>query len=250
MNASKKLVSRVPEITIIFWIIKILSTTVGETCADFLAFGLNLGMTTVAFFMSSIMAVLLIIQFSKLNKYIPANYWAIVILMSIIGTLITDILVDDLGVSLVTLSIIFTLAMLAGFLLWYRSEHTLSIHSINTNKREAYYWFIILIAFALGTGLGDLISEHLALGYGYALFLFAGLIASIAFNYYAFKLNAILIFWFAYLLTRPLGASLGDYLIQPTFEGGLGLDMLSVNVVFFTTIVALIGYLTVKNRST
>ena len=161
MNSLKKGLLRVPEVTMIFWIIKILATTVGETGADFMAFNLGLGMPTVAVMMSVIMTALLILQFRKIKIYSPVNYWSIVILMSIIGTLITDILVDNFGVSLVALTIVFTITMILGFIVWYKSEKTLSIHSIDTAKREAYYWVIILLAFALGTGVGDLISEGL-----------------------------------------------------------------------------------------
>jgi uncharacterized membrane-anchored protein len=179
MSKSKTLM-RVPEVTLLFWVIKTLSTTVGETGADLLAFDLGFGMPLVTLFMSIVMAALLILQFTRLKRYVPASYWGIVVLMSILGTLITDILVDLMGVDLVTLSLVFTVMMLAGFYFWYRSEKTLSIHSIDTGKREAYYWVVILLAFALGTGLGDLISEHFAMGYGVALMLFAGMIAVVS----------------------------------------------------------------------
>lgn len=238
----KKALLRVPEVTLIFWIIKTLSTTVGETGADFLASGLNLGMPLTTLLMSGIMASLLFLQFGKFKRYIPGNYWALVVLMSVIGTLITDILVDLAGVSLSTLSIIFSVMMLGGFYLWYREEGTLSIHTINTGKREAWYWVVILLAFALGTGVGDLISEHFALGYDKALLLFSGLIALVAVAHYVLKLNAVTAFWFAYVLTRPLGASLGDFLIQAPADGGLGVDMITVNMTFLTAIVSLVGF--------
>ena len=138
--------------------------------------------------------------------------------------------------------------MLAGFYLWYREEGTLSIHSINTSKREAWYWVVILLAFALGTGVGDLISEHFALGYDNALMLFAGMIATVSVAYYVFKLNAVVAFWFAYVLTRPLGASLGDYMIQSPDDGGLGISMLTVNVAFLSAIMALVAYELVRIR--
>lgn len=242
----KQALLRVPEVTLVFWIIKTLSTTVGETGADYLAADVGLGMPITAVIMSSIMAVLLFLQFGKLKRYVPANYWTLVVLMSVVGTLITDILVDNAGVSLVTLSIVFTAMMLAGFYLWYREERTLSIHSIDTGKREGWYWLIILLAFALGTGVGDLISEHLNAGYGVALMLFAGLIIAVAVAFYGFKLNATTAFWFAFVLTRPLGASLGDYLIQAPADGGLGVNMLVVNLVFLAAIVALVSYEAVR----
>jgi uncharacterized membrane-anchored protein len=250
MNIEKNTLLRVPEVMLIFWIIKILSTTVGETGADFLASDLGLGMPVVTLIMSGIIACLLIFQFTKFKRYIPVNYWAIVLLMSIIGTLITDILVDDFGVSLVTLSIVFTATMLIGFAAWYKSEKTLSIHSIDNTKREAYYWLVILLAFALGTGVGDLISEGMNLGYGIALMLFGGLIALVTFGHYVLKMNAVLSFWLAYILTRPLGASLGDFMIKPGNEGGLGLAISNVNLIFLFTIIGLVAYLDIQHRRT
>jgi uncharacterized membrane-anchored protein len=239
----KKLLLRVPEVTFVFWVIKVLSTTVGETGADFLAFDLGYGMPKVALAMSALMAILLFIQFSRLKRYVPVIYWSIVVLMSIIGTLITDILVDSLGFSLITLSIVFLITMIAGFIVWYINEKTLSIHSIDTAKREMYYWFIILLAFALGTGVGDLISEGLSLGYGIALLLFSGTIALIAFDFYVLKMNSVLTFWLAFIMTRPLGASLGDFMTKTANDGGLGMSMTTVNILFFFVIICLVTYL-------
>jgi uncharacterized membrane-anchored protein len=239
----KKLLLRVPEVTFVFWVIKVLSTTVGETGADFLAFDLGYGMPKVALAMSALMAILLFIQFSRLKRYVPVIYWSIVVLMSIVGTLITDILVDSLGFSLITLSIVFLITMIAGFIVWYINEKTLSIHSIDTAKREMYYWFIILLAFALGTGVGDLISEGLSLGYGIALLLFSGTIALIAFDFYVLKMNSVLTFWLAFIMTRPLGASLGDFMTKTANDGGLGMSMTTVNILFFFVIICLVTYL-------
>jgi uncharacterized membrane-anchored protein len=239
----KKLLLRVPEVTFVFWVIKVLSTTVGETGADFLAFDLGYGMPKVALAMSALMAILLFIQFSRLKRYVPVIYWSIVVLMSIVGTLITDILVDSFGVSLITLSIVFLITMIAGFIVWYINEKTLSIHSIDTAKREMYYWFIILLAFALGTGVGDLISEGLSLGYGIALLLFSGTIALIAFDFYVLKMNSVLTFWLAFIMTRPLGASLGDFMTKTANDGGLGMSMTTVNILFFFVIICLVTYL-------
>ena len=241
-DTMKRALLRVPEVTLVFWIIKTLSTTVGETGADFLAFDLGWGMPITTVLMVGIMVVLLYLQFAKYKRYIPANYWSLVVLMSVIGTLITDMLVDMAGVSLVTLSVVFTGMMLAGFYLWYREEGNLSIHSIATGKREAWYWVVILLAFALGTGVGDLISEYFALGYDKALLLFIGLIATVTVAHYVFKLNAVAAFWFAYVLTRPLGASLGDFMIQAPADGGLRIDMMSINIAFLAAIVSLVAY--------
>lgn len=245
----KQFLLRVPEVTLLFWVVKTLSTTVGETGADYMAFDLGLGMPLVAIIMTGVMALFLYVQFSKFKTYVPAVYWTIVVLMSINGTLITDILVDNYGVSLETLSIVFTLAMLAGFGLWYKNEKTLSIHSIDTGKREAYYWVVILLAFALGTGVGDLLSESLALGYATALAIFGGAIAIIAIGYFFFGLNTVLAFWLAYVLTRPLGASLGDLMIQPISDGGLGIGAMSVNLVFLASIVLIVLLMSIRVKN-
>lgn len=248
MTILHKSIIRVPEVALIFWIIKTLSTTVGETGADFLAFNLGYGNLIVAIIMSTIMAVLLFLQFFKIKRYVPVSYWSMVVLMSIVGTLVTDILVDDVGISLVTLSIIFTIAMGLGFFVWHKNEKSLSIHTINTGKREAYYWLIILLAFALGTGVGDLVSEGLNLGYGTALVLFSGLIIAVTFAYFVLKINAVLAFWMAFILTRPLGASLGDYMTQSMPDGGLGLNAMNVNIVFLVLIVGLVTWLSVQQN--
>jgi len=245
LDKIQKSLMRVPEVILVFWIIKTLSTTVGETGADFFAADLGLGMPMVTLVISGIMAILLYLQFSHFRKYVPANYWTLVVLMSVLGTLVTDILVDNFGIGLMPLSIVFTVLMLAGFYLWHRREGTLSIHSIDTASREAYYWVVILLAFALGTAVGDLISEYFSLGYSSATMIFGGMIGAIALAYYAFKLNAVLAFWLAYILTRPLGASLGDFLIQDS-NGGLGISMVVVNISFLVAIVSGVTYLIFK----
>jgi len=249
MDNTKNLLLRVPEITLIFWVIKVLSTTVGETGADFLSTGLGFGMPLVALITSIIMAYLLFMQFTNLKRYVPINYWSIVVLMSIVGTLITDILVDKMGVTDFTLSVVFTITMIAGFVIWYKQEKTLSIHSIDTSKREMHYWIIILLAFALGTAFGDLISEQiLSAGYGVALLLFSSLIALVIFGYYVLRMNSVLAFWLAFILTRPLGASLGDFMTQPLTNGGLGLSMAVVNSLFFTVIIISVAYLHIEQK--
>ena len=248
MNSStiQSTLRRIPEVTLVFWIIKILSTTVGETGADFLAVDLGWGMPSTTALMIGFMGLLLYLQFFRFKRYVPANYWTLVLLMSVVGTLITDMLVDMAGVSLVALSFAFTMMMLAGFYVWYRKEGTLSIHAIETGTREAYYWGIILLAFALGTGIGDLISEQL--GYGRAFLLFADMIATVAGTYYIFKMDAVTAFWIAYVLTRPLGASLADLMIKKPAEGGMGLNMLTVNQVSLVTILLLVAYEWVRIR--
>ena len=242
-----KMLNRVPEVTLYFWIIKIMATTVGETGADFLAFTMNFGLAATSYIMSALLAVLLWNQF-RLKRYIPLSYWAVVVLVSIVGTLITDRLVDEMGVSLVTITIVFTLALLGVFAIWYDSEKTLAMHSIKTTKREVFYWIAILLTFALGTAAGDLLAEGLNLGYAVSALLFGSIIAAIAIGYYRFNLNGVLTFWLAYVLTRPLGASIGDLLSQPVKNGGLGFGTVGTTIAFTTTIAILIVYLSIKQK--
>lgn len=244
VNVAKTMLSKVPEVTIYFWIIKVLCTTVGETAADFLNINLNLGLTVTTIVMSGFLAVALFVQF-RLRRYVPGIYWLAVVLISIVGTQITDNLVDNFEVPLETTTIIFSVALAATFAVWYASERTLSIHTIYTTRREAFYWLAVLFTFALGTAAGDLVAEGLDLGYLTSAVIFGALIALVAFAYYGLKVNAVLAFWIAYILTRPLGASIGDYLSQDRDEGGLALGTTTTSAIFLVTILALVIYLTV-----
>ncbi len=244
-----RMLNKVPEVTLYFWIIKIMATTVGETAADFLSINLHLGLTGTSFIMSALLAAMLFIQL-RARKYVPWMYWMTVVLISIVGTLITDNMVDNFGIALETTSIIFGLALITTFIAWYTNEKTLSIHTIYTTKRELFYWAAILFTFALGTAGGDLMAEGLGLGYATSAFIFAALIAAITIFYYLFKTNAILAFWLAYILTRPLGASCGDYLSQPIANGGSGLGTVNTSIIFLTTIALLVSYLTFSKKDT
>jgi uncharacterized membrane-anchored protein len=221
-SKARHLFSKVPEITLYFWIIKILCTTVGETVADFLNTNLKVGLTNTTYIMGALLVVALFFQL-KAKKYVPAVYWLAVVLISVVGTLVTDNLTDNFGVSLITTTVIFSVVLAAVFFAWYRSEKTLSIHSIHTARREAFYWLTILFTFALGTAAGDLTAERLDVGYWKSAILFAVIIGLVTLAHYRLKLNAVVAFWIAYVLTRPLGASIGDYLSQARSEGGLGL---------------------------
>lgn len=244
----QNMLNRVPEVTLYFWIIKIMATTVGETGADFLAFTMNFGLARTSYIMMALLGILLWNQF-RLKKYIPLSYWAVVVFVSIVGTLITDRIVDEMGVSLLTITIIFTVALAATFALWYGKEKTLAMHSINTTNREIFYWIAILLTFALGTASGDLLAEGLSLGYTLSVVLFGSIIAIITIGYYRFAMNGVLSFWLAYILTRPLGASMGDLFSQPTDNGGLGLGTVGTSIAFMTTIIILIIYLSIKEKN-
>ena len=189
------------------------------------------------------LAFSLVFQF-KSTKYRPSLYWLVVVLISITGTLITDNLTDNLGVSLITSSVIFSIALAIVFIVWHRTEASLAIHSIYTPRREAFYWSAILFTFALGTATGDLFAERLGLGYGLSLIIFAAVILVIALACRSSFLNPVLAFWAIYLLTRPLGASIGDLLSQSKKDGGIGLGTTSTSAIFLIIILALVVYLT------
>ena len=242
-----KMLNKVPAVTLIFWIIKIMATTVGETAADFLAVNLKLGLTNTSYIMAGLLLVALVFQL-RANRYIPALYWTVVVFISVVGTLISDNLVDNLGVSLLTTTIIFATSLVVVFVLWYVREKTLSVHSIQTTQREIFYWSAILCTFALGTSAGDLIGESLGLGYPLSALLFGGLIAATFLAYRYLHLNAVLAFWTAYILTRPLGASLGDLLTQPAKAGGLGVSTMVISGIFLASIVLLVGYLSWQQK--
>jgi len=246
-TSARKLLNKVPEVTVFFWIIKILATTVGETAADYLSVDLGFGLTATTYVMSAFLAVVLVAQFRS-RRYTPWIYWLAVVVLSIVGTLITDNLVDHFGVSLETTTTLFTIALAVTFVAWYTSEKTLSIHTIYTTKREAFYWLAILWTFALGTAAGDLLAERLAIGYWKSAIVFGALIALVYFAWRYNRANEVLAFWVAYILTRPLGASLGDYLSQPKADGGRGLGTTTTSFIFLAAIFVVVAYLTRSKR--
>jgi len=243
----RTLLNKVPEVTLLFWIVKIMSTTVGETVADFLATTLNLGLTGTTWVMMALLIVALIVQFRQ-RRYVPAAYWVTVVLISVFGTLVTDNLTDNLGVELWMTTVIFAVALTIVFIAWFVTERTLSIHSITTRRREAFYWLAILLTFALGTAGGDLFSEGLDLGYLLSGVIFAAVIAVITVAHFVFKLNAVFAFWAAYVLTRPFGAAFGDLLSQPTDAGGLGLGTTVTSAGFLVIIVIIVTILARREK--
>ena len=234
---------KVPEVTAFFWIIKVLATTVGETFADYLNVTLGLGLNGTSLVTVVALVIALIFQFRS-TRYRPALYWLVVVLISITGTLFTDNLTDNLGISLITSSIIFSIMLAIVFVVWHRTEASLAIHSIYTPRREAFYWSAILFTFALGTATGDLFAERLGLGYGLSLIIFAAVILVIALAWRSKFLNPVLSFWAIYVLTRPLGASIGDLLSQSKKDGGIGLGTTTTSAIFLTIILVLVVYLT------
>ncbi|CAN5561250.1 membrane protein [soil metagenome] len=244
---ARQMLNKVPEVTLYFWVIKILCTTVGETVADYLNDNLGFGLTNTSYVMSALLIAVLVWQFRK-REYVPGVYWLAVVLISVVGTLISDNLVDNLGVALETTTVAFSILLAITFSAWYASEKTLSIHSIVTTRRESFYWLAILFTFALGTSAGDLVSERAGLGYGISVVIFAAAIALVALAHYRFKLGAVLAFWIAYILTRPLGASIGDLMSQKPKHGGLGLGTTGTSAIFLATILGLVVFLTITRR--
>jgi uncharacterized membrane-anchored protein len=242
-----KLVNRVPEVTLVFWILKILATTVGETAADVLSTTFKLGTVGTSYVMAVFLLISLVFQL-RARRYVPPIYWIVVVFISVVGTLISDNLVDNLGVPLATTSLIFTVALVAVFIIWYLSEHTLSVHTIYTVGRELFYWAAILFTFSLGTSAGDLLSERLGLGYPLSALMFAAAIAVIYLAYRVKIVNEVLAFWLAYILTRPLGASIGDLLTQEKNAGGLGLGTIPISVACLLGIVVGVFYLSRQEK--
>ncbi|MBP1964268.1 hypothetical protein [Paenibacillus aceris] len=245
-NETKTMLSKVPEVTIYFWIIKILCTTVGETAADFLNVNLGFGLTGTSIVMGILLFVTLFFQF-RAQKYMPSLYWLTVVLISIFGTLVTDNLTDNMGISLEVSTTVFSIVLILIFALWYAKEKTLSIHSIFTKRRETFYWLTILFTFALGTAAGDLMAESLGLGYLVTGSIVCAVIACVT-AAWRLGLNAVLAFWIAYIMTRPLGASLGDLLSQPQEFGGLGLGATATSIIFLLAILLIIIFLSITKR--
>lgn len=248
IQSTSNWLNKVPEVTIFFWIIKMMSTTVGETAADFLNINLHFGLTGTSVVMGALLAIALFFQI-RAKRYVPSLYWIAVVFISVLGTLITDNLSDNLGVPLAVSTGAFSAALIATFAVWYAKEKTLSIHSVDTVQRELYYWTAILFTFALGTAAGDWVAEGLSLGYTNSTLLFGGLIVATALAHYVLKANAVTCFWIAYVLTRPFGASCGDLLSQPASNGGLGLGTVETSAIFLVAITGLVVYLSVDQKN-
>lgn len=243
-----KLLVKVPQITIFFWIIKILCTTVGETFADYLNTTLGFGLNGTTAFTLALLVVALVFQFRS-KTYKPVLYWLVVVLISIAGTLFTDNLSDNFHVSLMTSSVVFSICLALTFAIWYGSERTIAIHTIHTNRRESFYWLTILFTFALGTATGDLVAERFDLGYAVSFFIFAGIIVALSLLWKFNAINHVFAFWAIYVFTRPLGASIGDQMSQSdTKYGGWGLGTTKTSIIFLSAIALMVIYLVRSKR--
>ena len=245
-RTGRHLLNKVPEVTVWFWIIKILCTTVGESFADWINMTLGVGLVMTSLMFTVVFAAVLAWQL-RLRSYTPFVYWLTVVVVSVTGTLYTDILTDSLHVPLAVSTSVFAAALAVVFGVWWARERTLSIHSIVTLPREAFYWLAVLVTFALGTAAGDWTLELTGWGPGQSVLLPAGLIVAIVLGWRSGG-NAVLSFWLAYILTRPLGANLGDWLALPGSEHGLGLGTALTSVIFLAAILATVVYLTLTRK--
>ncbi|MFJ9566656.1 hypothetical protein ACIRQQ_42315 [Streptomyces fuscichromogenes] len=228
-------VNRLPEVTVRFWIIKMLWTTVGETSADLLDEKAGLGLTGVSVLMTALLAVVLGVQF-RTGAHRAGVYWPAVALTSVVGMLVSRNLTDAMRVSPETGTTVLALVLAAVFVVWYRRERTLSLHSIDTASREAFYWLAVLLTFALGTAAGDLVSARSGFGPLLSAVLLGPVIAAVALAHLALDLDAVWSFWIAYILTRPLGAAIGACLSQPTRDGGLSLGPVATSALFLSAV--------------
>lgn len=239
--------SKVPEIIAVFWVIKIMCTTIGETGADYLMEHTSLTLVSTLWLSVAVLVLALAVQFAQ-RHYVPAVYWTVVVVISVVGTLITDYFTDARGVSLWVSTGVFTVALGVVLGVWYRRERTLSIKTIVSPTREAFYWLAVLVTFALGTAAGDLLAEQANLGYLVSAALFGSGIALTYLAWRFFDLSEVAAFWIAYVLTRPMGASIGDFLSQPKANGGLGLGTNTTSLLFIAAITGLVAYLSVSRR--
>jgi uncharacterized membrane-anchored protein len=236
--------SKVPAVTAWFWVVKALTTAMGESTSDWLV---HLLVPEIAVVLGAIaFAVALYIQFTK-DRYIPACYWFAVAMVGVFGTMAADVLHVGLGVPYIASTIFFAIALAVVFRTWYVVEGTLSIHSIHTPRRELFYWAAVLATFALGTAAGDLTANTLGLGYFGSIWLFAAIISIPALGYFRLGMGSILAFWFAYVVTRPLGASVADWLSKPA---GVGLGTGLVSVLFAAAIVLIVRHLARTGKDT
>jgi uncharacterized membrane-anchored protein len=251
------MLNKVPEVTLYFWLIKVLCTTIGETFSDNLVskwapggdnaspHQLQIALWKVTGCTAVVLLILLAIQFTR-KKYLAPVYWVTIVVISLVGTQITDLFEGqgDQPNNMWAITIVSLGLLAAVFAVWYWSERTLSMHSIITRRREAFYWLAILTTFATGTAVGDLLAEKLSMGYLTTLLLFIGVIVVIALLWKFTPINGVLAFWLAYIMTRPLGASTGDFLSQKG-GGGLNLGTSVTSYIFLGAIAILVAYLTI-----
>jgi uncharacterized membrane-anchored protein len=238
-------VSRVPEVTAYFWLIKGLSTAMGESTSDYLVHRIHPVPAVLSGFAGLVVALLL--QFSR-RRYVALTYWFAVVMVGVFGTMAADVLHVGFGVPYAVSAGLYAVLLAAVFVLWQRSEGTLSIHSVDTARREAFYWATVVATFALGTAAGDLTATTFHIGYGFSALLFACVITIPALGHRLAGWNAVFSFWFAYVVTRPLGASLADFTGKPSDVGGLGWGDGHVGLVLTLAIACLVAFLAITRK--
>jgi uncharacterized membrane-anchored protein len=236
---------RVPEITVYFWVIKALSTAMGESTSDYLVHAMPPVLAVGLGFIGFVIALAL--QFS-VRRYLAWTYWFAVLMVGVFGTMAADVLHVGFGVPYFASSALYGVALAAVFVTWQRTEQTLSIHTVDTARREAFYWAAVVATFAMGTAVGDMTAVTFHLGYFFSLVLFAGIITIPAIGYRWFSWNPILSFWFAYVVTRPLGASFADWVGKPVSLSGLGWGNGRVSLVLTLVIACLVAFLAVTRK--
>jgi uncharacterized membrane-anchored protein len=245
LASARQVASKVPQVTVYFWIIKVLSTALGESTSDYMVHVMSpyaaVGIGFVVFVAS------LALQFA-VRKYVTLIYWLAVAMVAVFGTMAADVLHVALGVPYLVSTTFFAIALAVIFVLWYWTERTLSIHSINTPRREAFYWAAVVTSFALGTAAGDMSARTVNLGYLGSFVFFVAVIAIPAVAYWLLRLNAVVAFWFAYIVTRPVGASFADYLGFPHSVGGVGIGHAKVSIASWAIFLVLVGFLAVTHK--
>tara|TARA_R110000868_G_scaffold144960_1_gene364461 strand:+ start:5808 stop:6584 length:777 start_codon:yes stop_codon:yes gene_type:complete len=239
----KSLLNKVADVTVLFWAIKIISTTVGEASADFFVHQFGYISILVTFLL---LAASIVVQI-RFKRYIPWMYWMVIVLVAVFGTMFSDG-IHHLGLPLSVSSAIFIVALLSTFGIWYACEKSLNVHSIRSTRREMFYWTVILFTFALGTSLGDLVAGTFHFGYLDATLIFGAVMIITPILLYLFRVNKIALFWITYILTRPFGAAGADLLAKPTARGGFGFGDGAISIIFMSIIVALIIYLTIAHK--
>ena len=243
----ERFVRRIPEVTVWYWVVLTLTATLGQAVAALLSDVLGLGLTLTTAATMATLSGALVVQFAG-HRYSAFRYWVVLILISTVGTLLVDDMVDNLEVPAEAATATFALALAATFAVWRTRQRTLSLRTIDTPSREGYYWLAVLFALALGKAAGDLTAERLGLGYAPATAILTGLVAVVAAGHRLLGLDAVLAFWVAFLLTRQLGGAAGDLLARPADDGGLGFGTTQTSLAFLAVVAGVIVYLASTRR--
>ena len=242
---TRDVLSKVPEVTLVFWVIKILATTLGETAGDAVSMSMNLGYLVGTAIFAALFVMAVIVQASA-KKFHPVVYWATIIASTTVGTTLADFATRSLGIGYAGGSTILFALLMGSLFVWYRALGTVAVDSVNSPKSEIFYWVTIMFSQTLGTALGDWTADTAGLGYLGSAVIFGGLLALIAVLYYRTRISHTVLFWSAFILTRPLGAVVGDFLDKPVSKGGLELSRYSASATLLVLIAACIFFFSHK----